>query len=338
MAQKRPGKSRRRSSKPQRGRKTTPAALVFFAGVAVAAVALLFVYAFYYLPGQQAPKVPAKPAAQAPAPAAPQAPAQVQAPAPAAQQGQSSTQTTTQTTTQAPAEPAPQIPAPPPADKPGSPRLTIVIDDLGGSLDQAKDILELGLPITFSILPNLTHTKDVDALAAKAGMEIILHQPMQANGTAAAARDTLRPGMTVPETAAILSEHLSQLPHAIGVSNHEGSKATEDPVLMAAVMAELKAKNLFFLDSLTTPKSAGLKEAAKAGVPALVRTVFLDNERGQQAALLMLAQAEHEARTKGRAVAIGHPHPETIAALAAWSVRRDKGIQVVTLTRQLKGN
>jgi len=190
--------------------------------------------------------------------------------------------------------------------------------------------------VTFSILPNLTPTKEVDAMAAKAGMEVILHQPMEAYGNSPESPGTLKSGMTVPETARILTAHLTQLPHATGVSNHTGSKATEDPVLMAAVMAELKSRSLFFLDSLTSSKSVGLKEASKAGVPALPRTVFLDNERGQQAALLMLAQAEKEAKSKGRAVAIGHPYPETIGALAVWSIRRDKTVRLIPLSGQLK--
>lgn len=334
MPKKSPGKPRRRPAKSQRGRKDSPAALVFFAGVAVAAILLFFGYAFFYLPDQKAPKAPAPQAqtkAQAPAPA--QAPG---APAPAPDKPAVSPETP-------PAAPAATAPAAPPVQpepplKPGSPRLTIVIDDLGGSLEQARDLLDLGLPVTFSIMPNLPHTKEVDAMAAKAGMEVILHQPMDAHGTAQQAAGTLRSGMTVPETAAILAAHLAQAPHAVGVSNHTGSKATEDAVLMAAVMAELKGRGLFFLDSLTSAKSVAGKEAVKSQVPTLARTVFLDNERGQQPTLLMLAQAEKEARAKGRAVAIGHPYPETIAALAAWDIRRDKSIALVTLSRQLKGN
>ncbi|KAF0233700.1 MAG: hypothetical protein FD177_1484 [Desulfovibrionaceae bacterium] len=336
MPQKSPGKPRRRPAKSQRGRKDSPAALVFFAGVAVAAILLFFGYAFFYLPDQKAPKTPA-----------PQAhtPAQTKAPAPAPEKTAASPETPPAVSAQAPATPAapavtaPATPAQPELPlKPGSPRLTIVIDDLGGSLDQARDLLDLGLPVTFSIMPNLPHTREVDAMAAKAGMEVILHQPMDAHGSAPQAAGTLRAGMTVPETAAILAAHLAQVPHAVGVSNHTGSKATEDAVLMAAVMTDLKGRGVFFLDSLTSAKSVAGKEAAKSQVPNLARTVFLDNERGQQPALLMLAQAEKEARAKGRAVAIGHPYPETIAALAAWDIRRDKSIALVTLSRQLKGN
>lgn len=385
MAKKRPGKPRRQA-KSQRGRGTTPAAIVFFAAVALSVVALFFAYAFYYLPSQQAAKAPpAKtqaaagqgkaaqaPAApgqqqgqpqgpagqgqqaagqlkapagqtQAPAPAGQQATGQPQAPAMAAQQagGQAQAPSLPGQQTAGQAQPAGQQPqgqtaTTAPEAKPGTPRLAIVIDDLGGSLEQAADLIALKLPITFSVLPNLAHTKEVDAMAAKAGLEVILHQPFEAQPPSVPAAGTLKAGASPSEVAATLGAHLTQLPHAAGMSNHTGSKATEDAAVMAAAMGVLKQRGLFFLDSLTTAGSAGLKEAAKAGVPAIGRTVFLDNERGQQAALLMLAQAEKEARAKGRAVAIGHPHPETIAALAAWSVKRDKSVQLVTLASLLK--
>lgn len=321
MASKRPGSSnpRRRSAKPKRGRASTPAALVFFAGVAASLIILFFVYAFWVMPGQQA-----KTAGQAKAPATAE---KAQAPDKPAAQQQAGQQAAT----------APSAPAAPPApDKPGQPRLVIVIDDLGQNQEQAKDLLDLGLPLTFSVLPNLPATRDVDALAAKAGMEVILHQPMEAATQPREEPATLKPTMSVPEVAAILAANLAQLPHAAGVSNHTGSKATEDPALMAAVMTALKDKGVFFLDSLTTSKSAAAAQAARLGVPSLARTVFLDNERGQQAALLQLAQAEKEARAKGRAIAIGHPYPETIAALSAWSVRRDKTVRLVTLGSLIK--
>jgi len=313
---KRPGPSntRRRPAKPKRGRGTTPAALVFIAGVAASLIVLFFVYAFYVLPGQQAAKSAgqARPAQAEKAEAQDgKAAASGQQPAPAQQQA---------------------------ADKPGPPRLVIVIDDLGQNLEQAKDLLDLALPLTFSVLPNLPATRDVEALAAKAGMEVILHQPMEAATQPREEPSTLKPAMSVPEVAAVLAANLAQLPHAAGVSNHTGSKATEDPVLMAAVMAALKDKGLFFLDSLTTSKSVAAAQAARLGVPTLARNVFLDNERGQQAALLQLAQAEKEARAKGRAIAIGHPYPETIAALSSWSIRRDKSVRLVTLGSLLKGN
>ncbi|GFK93185.1 hypothetical protein NNJEOMEG_01016 [Fundidesulfovibrio magnetotacticus] len=298
--------NRRRAAKPKRGRVSTPAALVFIAGVAASLIILFFVYAFYMLPAKQEASKPA-----------PAKPTQTEKAAAVAQQPD---------------------PAPAPPATPGQPRLVIVIDDLGQSLEPARDLLDLALPVTFSILPNLPATTETDELAAKAGMEVILHQPMEAATQPREERGTLKPSMSVPEVAATLAAHLAQLPHAAGVSNHTGSKATEDPVLMAAVMTALKDRKLFFLDSLTTSKSAAQAQAGRLNVPFLARNVFLDAERGQQAALLQLAQAEKEAKAKGRAIAIGHPYPETIAALSTWSIRRDKSVKLVTLGSLLKAN
>ncbi|WP_243439982.1 divergent polysaccharide deacetylase family protein [Fundidesulfovibrio soli] len=334
MPPKRPGsKPRRRSTKTKRGQGKAPAALVFLAGAAVALLIMFFGYAFFYLPGQKTP--PAKPqsaSVQTPAQTPAQAPAK-----PAPEAGQAQAPASPQAPGQPPAQPAAE-PQPAQLPAPSGPLLTIVIDDLGGSKEQAQELLDLGFPVTFSIMPNLAHTRDVDEMAAKAKQEVILHQPMEAKAQAAAPAGTLRPGMSPREVAGILSAHLAQVPHAAGVSNHQGSQATEDQALMAAVMAELKLRPaLFFLDSRTSDKSVGWKEAARAGVPALSRAVFIDAERGQQAAMLALRQAEREAKSKGRAVAIGHPHPETIAALAGWAMRRDKGVTIVTLGAQLKG-
>ena len=201
-------------------------------------------------------------------------------------------------------------------------------------------MLDLKLPITLSILPNLAHSREIDALAAKGGAEVLLHQPMDAwdKPSEAAGPGVLKVGMTAAEAGSLLGANLAQIPHAVGLNNHMGSKGTEDVVLMRAVMAELKARSLLFLDSRTTDHSVGDKEAARLGVPFLGRAVFLDNERGQQAAILMLKEAERLALTRGRAIAIGHPHPETLAALSAWSIRRDQRVKLVPLVRQLSGN
>lgn len=216
--------------------------------------------------------------------------------------------------------------------------LAIVIDDLGGNLAQVEAVTELRMPLTGSVLPGLPHTREADALLAKSGLEVLLHQPMEAWNTRPSAMGPggLRVGLSAKEVKGIVEGNLAQTPHAVGMNNHMGSRGTEDPALMDAVMAVLKARGLFFLDSKTSDRSAAEKRAAKAGVSVLARAVFLDNERGQQSAILMLKEAERLALTKGRAVAIGHPHPETLAALAAWDIRRDQRVRLVPLSRLIK--
>jgi len=53
-------------------------------------------------------------------------------------------------------------------------------------------------------------------------------------------------------------------------------------------------------------------------VPAVTRNVFLDDELTPNAIAARLVDLEQAARRKGAAVAIGHAHDATLAALAAW--------------------
>src|SRR5260370_23311209 len=87
---------------------------------------------------------------------------------------------------------------------------------------------------------------------------------------------------------------------------------------MAPVIEELHARGLLFLDSRTTATTVGEALARKRGVPAVARDVFLDDEVAAPAIAARLADLEQAARRKGAAVAIGHAHDATLAALVAW--------------------
>ena len=53
-----------------------------------------------------------------------------------------------------------------------------------------------------------------------------------------------------------------------------GSLGTADPRVMRAVMAEMKARHLFFIDSVTTRHSVAARTAREMGVPTAGRAVF----------------------------------------------------------------
>src|SRR5262249_41152752 len=96
------------------------------------------------------------------------------------------------------------------------------------------------------------------------------------------------------------------------------------------VMEELRARGLVFLDSRTSPASSGIRLAAAYGVPHLARDVFLDDDQAPAAIVRQLERLEEVARRQGSAVAIGHPHGVTIAALRAWLPHLDaKGLALV---------
>jgi polysaccharide deacetylase 2 family uncharacterized protein YibQ len=97
------------------------------------------------------------------------------------------------------------------------------------------------------------------------------------------------------------------------------------------MVRSLKKTGFFVLDSMTHPGSVLHKEAAKHGIPALKRDIFLDTEYSKENVLRQLRKAEKIALITGRAIAIGHPLPGTLAALKEWEGMRDPQVEMVTL-------
>ncbi len=130
---------------------------------------------------------------------------------------------------------------------------------------------------------------------------------------------------------------LDRFPGYIGINNHMGSRFTQDARGMGVVLNELKRRNLLFLDSRTIGTTIGDKLAARMGVAHVIRDVFLDNEMDEAAVVKQLMQAEKVAASKGEAIAIGHPHPATIAAIRAWMPQAAaRGFVIVPLSAVAK--
>lgn len=207
--------------------------------------------------------------------------------------------------------------APVPTSTSSLPRLAIIIDDIGADKSAAEALLKFPFPLTLSVLPGQAHSTEIADEAFGRGAQVMLHLPMEFEGNAAKAEAVeLRVGMPAGEVHRLLDQMLARVPHVVGVNNHEGSLATAQPELMAEVMEELHERNLFFIDSRTTVATVAYKAAERAGVPAASRKVFLDDVETRDAILRQLDLAARDAAENGSAIAIGHPHPATIAALS----------------------
>lgn len=198
-------------------------------------------------------------------------------------------------------------------------RLAIIIDDMGSRLSEARSLAAINVPLTFAIIPGLPVDKEVAEYAATKKIETMIHIPMQPKGWPAQRLETngLLVAMDADELQERVSGFVQQFPGAVGVNNHMGSEFTEHEEKMATTLQTLKNKNLFFIDSVTTADSAGLRVAQRMGIRSARRNVFLDNEQERSYILGQLNQAARLARKNGSAIAICHPHPATIAALAA---------------------
>lgn len=168
--------------------------------------------------------------------------------------------------------------------------------------------------------------------------EVLLHLPMEpADATADPGRNPLRVGMSRHEIAVLLDEALKALPNVTGVNNHMGSAATADRPTMDRLMAELRDRDLLFVDSMTTSESVAYDAARDAGVPALLNRLFLDQvERDEAQVERLLARVVQSARAVGAAVGICHPYPETVAVLKRELPRyREEGVRFVTVSELL---
>lgn len=216
-------------------------------------------------------------------------------------------------------------------------RLAIVIDDMGRSKSCARRLAALDVPLTFSVLPHSFHANAVRNIANKAGLPIMLHLPMQPESwpETSPGPGALFVNMSPREIQDVLKKDLELVPEAIGANNHMGSRFTADKQGMETVFRVLGSKNLFFLDSLTTPKSVTSGLSGRFGVRLLKRDIFLDNIQDELAIIFQLHKAEQVAMSTGGAVAIGHPYPETMQALERWSKTRNKKVKIVSIRELL---
>lgn len=218
----------------------------------------------------------------------------------------------------------------------GNPQLAIILDDLGHDRSAAESLLALPFPLTISVLPHLPLSAEVAEEAHRRGDQILLHLPMESDSEGAGSEGAtpepieLRLGMHPDQVESALAGMLETVPHAAGVNNHQGSRATADWELMQTLMPALRERGLFFIDSRTTAVTVAYDAAERSGVRAASRKVFLDDTPTKEAILAQIELAARDARRDGSAIAIGHPHPATIAALAEGLPRlQAQGIRLV---------
>jgi polysaccharide deacetylase 2 family uncharacterized protein YibQ len=197
----------------------------------------------------------------------------------------------------------------------GRPRLAIVIDDLGNDRSQADSLFRIAYPLTISVLPHEANSGEIAEEAHRRGYQVMLHLPIASNAGDRDEAIELHPGMASAAVEKTFAAMLDTVPYAAGVNNHEGSLGTADQKLMDDLMPLLRQRNLFFIDSRTTVATVAETAAHTAGVAATRRNVFLDDEQSVSAIRQQFELALRDAREKGSALAIGHPHPETLEVL-----------------------
>jgi uncharacterized protein len=166
----------------------------------------------------------------------------------------------------------------------------------------------------------------------------MLHLPMDSVDGRRLDAGAVTLNMTHKEFARVVEANLAAVPYVQGINNHMGSLLTRHPGHMLWLMEELQRHpRMFFVDSRTTVATVARRVAYENGVPSTDRNVFLDNQ-------LETADIEYQfdrllrlARKYGSAVAIGHPHPQTLALLERrLPSLRGKGVRLLPVAELIR--
>jgi len=193
-------------------------------------------------------------------------------------------------------------------------QIAIIIDDIGY---RQSDAAALTLPgkISYAILPHTPFGKILAQQAFNENRDVILHIPMEAENGKTLGPGALTSQMSEQAIRQELSRAFEEIPFALGINNHMGSKLTKLYTPMVWTMRFLKERDLFFVDSVTTNRTKAERIANKFGVPTTHRQFFLDNELNSDYIDRQFMRLIDYAQRHQSVVAIAHPHPESIAAL-----------------------
>jgi hypothetical protein len=193
------------------------------------------------------------------------------------------------------------------------PKLAIIVDDIG-TKTQVREVKSLGIPLTLSFLPPSKARPNTPKLAAKEKLYMV-HLPMEAMNWNKEEPFTLKTSDSQEKISNRISKLKKLFPRVRYINNHTGSKFTSNELAMNRLVYALNKNNIRFIDSRTTAKTKAPKVMKNFGFKYMARDVFLDHHMEKAYVLKQIKQAVRIAKLHGTAIAICHPHPNTLEAL-----------------------
>jgi len=210
--------------------------------------------------------------------------------------------------------------------KPKKPLLAIIIDDVSFA-SEVKKIKALPFKVTPSFFPPTKIHPDTPKLAKEFSFYMV-HLPLEAFHYPHPEPKTL----LITDTQDTINNRIKNVkiwfPRDRFLNNHTGSKFTSNYNSMVKLFNALKKYHITFIDSRTSAATVVGKVAKQFHEKLLSRDIFLDNKANISYIQNQLKRAVKKAKTKGFAIAIGHPHPKTLQALMR-SKKLLKDVQVV---------
>ena len=217
--------------------------------------------------------------------------------------------------------------------------IAVIIDDFGNQMAGTDAMAALPIPITGAVIPGMPFAKEDAKKLHDAGKEVILHVPLEGFNSKPSwlGPKGITIGMQEEKIKCILESALEEVPYAVGMNNHMGSKAMQDKKIVSTLMSFAKEKDLYFVDSKTYDVKVAETIAKEKHTTYMIRDVFLDNTPSTQHVIKQLQEALKVAKEKGYAIVIGHVGPQkgphTAAALKAMIPKlQAENVEFVTVS------
>lgn len=199
------------------------------------------------------------------------------------------------------------------------PRLALIINSFGYDTSAtAENILALPLDLTIAITPGREASQWAAEKAIQNNKEVIIHMPMEPRNPDLLNTEAYMLADTMAEDSVLktLRKSVRELPHAVGMDNYMGSKATSATELMYTLMNFLKKSGLFFIDNLNSLESVGYQVAKKQNVPVGVRNIFISGNR--ESIRQQLDRALILAQKSGKIIAVARADNSTLMVIKQY--------------------
>ncbi|MBX7257643.1 MAG: divergent polysaccharide deacetylase family protein [Candidatus Hydrogenedentes bacterium] len=213
------------------------------------------------------------------------------------------------------------------------PQVAIIVDDGGYGGWITERILAMDNNLTLSILPYATYSTVTATRAYELGFEVMLHMPMENSIGRLTFPGQITTDMTPAEIKELTLNALEEVPYAIGLNNHTGSKFTSDCDAMRVFLEGIQDLPLFFVDSRTIKTSCAYAMAQELNIPCAARDLFLDHDPNPKRIKERFLQLMDIAKRHGRGIGICHFRKNTVPVMEAMLPEMEKaGIELVPIS------
>ena len=199
----------------------------------------------------------------------------------------------------------------------GKPKISLVVGGLGLNSATTKAAIErLPGEVTLSFVPYADGLQGWIDQARAHGHEVMLEAPMEP--TDYPNNDpgpyTLMAAGAPAENTRRLEWVMSRATGYFGLTNYLGSRFLASGAAVEALMTQVKARGLAFLDD-------GAARGKGAGAPRASADAIIDQDLSSEAVDRQLTALEGQALARGQAFGAGFAYPVTVETVARWAAR-----------------